>query len=42
MEGKTPVCHAYGCKFNKEDHPPGTMIKHPKRSDEREYYKQWD
>jgi hypothetical protein len=40
LEGKQPVCVAYNCKFQKEDHPPGTVIKHPKKSDE--YYKKWD
>jgi len=29
--GKEPVCNAFGCRFGKEDHPPGTMIKHPRK-----------
>ncbi|KAE8446277.1 hypothetical protein EG329_012363 [Mollisiaceae sp. DMI_Dod_QoI] len=34
--GRDPVCTAFGCRFAKEDHPPGTVIKHPRK--EREYY----
>jgi hypothetical protein len=29
--GKEPVCNAFGCRFGKEDHPPGTIIKHPRK-----------
>ncbi|PMD51482.1 uncharacterized protein K444DRAFT_543963 [Hyaloscypha bicolor E] len=29
--GREPVCNAFGCKFGKEDHPPGTVIKHPRK-----------
>lgn len=28
---KEPTCMAFACKFYKEDHPPGTIIKHPKK-----------
>lgn len=28
---KEPTCMAFACKFYKEDHPPGTVIKHPKK-----------
>lgn len=30
--GGKPVCGTYGCRFDEEGHPPGTVIKHP-RSD---------
>lgn len=33
--GKEPVCSQFGCKFGEDDHPPGTVIKHPKKWDER-------
>jgi hypothetical protein len=29
--GKEPVCNVFGCRFWKEDHPPGTVIKHPRK-----------
>ncbi len=36
--GKEPVCTAFGCRFGKEDHPPGTIIKHPRKERwEKEY-----
>ncbi|KAF7955191.1 uncharacterized protein EAE97_000450 [Botrytis byssoidea] len=28
---KEPTCMAFACKFYKDDHPPGTVIKHPKK-----------
>jgi len=28
---KDGVCTAFGCRFQKEDHPPGTVIKHPRK-----------
>ncbi|KAF4625676.1 hypothetical protein G7Y89_g12489 [Cudoniella acicularis] len=28
---KEPVCQAFGCRFGREDHPPGTTIKHPRK-----------
>ncbi|KAI9051371.1 hypothetical protein LZ554_004418 [Drepanopeziza brunnea f. sp. 'monogermtubi'] len=28
---KEPVCVAFGCRFGKEDHPPNTVIKHPRK-----------
>jgi hypothetical protein len=30
------VCAQFGCRFSKEEHPPNTIIKHPKRWD-KEY-----
>lgn len=27
------VCEQWMCKFSKDEHPPGTVIKHPKRRD---------
>lgn len=27
------VCQQFGCRFTKEEHPPNTIIKHPKRWD---------
>ncbi|KAL2075873.1 hypothetical protein VTL71DRAFT_816 [Oculimacula yallundae] len=36
--GKEPVCTAFGCRFAKEDHPPNTVIKHPRKERwEKEY-----
>lgn len=36
--GGEPVCTAFGCRFGKEDHPPGTVIKHPRKERwEKEY-----
>ncbi|PMD45888.1 C-x8-C-x5-C-x3-H type zinc finger protein-like protein [Hyaloscypha variabilis F] len=36
--GKDPVCNAFGCRFAKEDHPPNTVIKHPRKERwEKEY-----
>ncbi|PBP27480.1 CCCH zinc finger DNA binding protein [Diplocarpon rosae] len=36
---KEPVCTAFGCRFSKEDHPPHTIIKHPRKEKyERESY----
>jgi hypothetical protein len=29
--GKEPTCTAFGCRFGKEDHPPNTVIKHPRK-----------
>lgn len=29
--GKEIVCQAFGCRFAKEDHPPTTVIKHPRK-----------
>jgi len=26
------VCAQFGCRFSKEEHPPGTTIKHPKKA----------
>ena len=35
---KEPVCQAFGCRFAKEDHPVGTVIKHPRKGRwEKEY-----
>ncbi|RDL35457.1 Uncharacterized protein BP5553_07388 [Venustampulla echinocandica] len=35
---KEPVCQGFGCRFSKEDHPPGTVIKHPRKERwEKEY-----
>lgn len=35
---KEPVCQAFGCRFGREDHPPGTIIKHPRKERwEKEY-----
>lgn len=31
MNGKDPVCTAFGCRFSREDHPPNTIIKHPRK-----------
>lgn len=28
---KESVCNAFGCRFAKEDHPPNTTIKHPRK-----------
>jgi len=33
--GKEPVCNAFGCRFWKVDHPPGTVIKHPRKESGR-------
>jgi hypothetical protein len=30
------TCQQFGCKFSKEEHPPNTIIKHPKKWD-KEY-----
>ncbi|KAK6585022.1 hypothetical protein PZA11_003246 [Diplocarpon coronariae] len=36
---KEPLCTAFGCRFGKEDHPPNTIIKHPRKEKyEREPY----
>lgn len=36
--GKETVCLAFGCRFSREDHPPGTVVKHPRKEKwEREY-----
>jgi hypothetical protein len=33
-----PVCQAFVCKFTKEDHPPGTFVKNPRKERwEKEY-----
>jgi hypothetical protein len=33
-----PVCQAFGCRFSKDDHPEGTVIKHPRKERwEKEY-----
>jgi len=29
--GQDPVCNAFGCRFGKEDHPPNSIIKHPRK-----------
>ena len=29
--GREPICNAFGCRFPKEDHPPNTIIKHPRK-----------
>ncbi|KAG9240178.1 C-x8-C-x5-C-x3-H type zinc finger protein-like protein [Calycina marina] len=31
MLGKEPLCNAFSCRFKKEDHPPGTTIKNPRK-----------
>ncbi|TAQ84104.1 hypothetical protein B7494_g7569 [Chlorociboria aeruginascens] len=31
FNGQPPTCTAFGCRFQKEDHPPGTVIKHPRK-----------
>jgi hypothetical protein len=31
QNGKESTCTAFGCRFGKEDHPPGTIIKHPRK-----------
>jgi hypothetical protein len=36
-KGEDGVCAAFGCRFGAEGHPPGTVIKHPKKWD-KEYY----
>ena len=36
--GKKPVCTQFACKFGEEDHPPGTLIKHPRKPYEDRYY----
>ncbi|KUJ21578.1 uncharacterized protein LY89DRAFT_378088 [Mollisia scopiformis] len=36
--GKEPFCTAFGCRFAKEDHPPGTIIKHPRKERDYERY----
>jgi hypothetical protein len=38
--GKEIVCQAFGCRFGKEDHPPGTVVKHPRKEkwERVEYY----
>jgi len=30
-DGKEPVCSAFGCRFDRDAHPPGTVIKHPRK-----------
>lgn len=30
-KNKNPVCNAFGCRFDEEDHPPNTVIKHPRK-----------
>jgi hypothetical protein len=35
---KEMICAAFGCRFGREDHPPGTVVKHPRKEKwEREY-----
>lgn len=35
-------CSAFGCRFSKEDHPPNTLIKHPRKEPQRiEYYERY-
>jgi hypothetical protein len=35
-------CSAFGCRFSKEDHPPNTLIKHPRKETQRiEYYERY-
>lgn len=29
--GKDPICNAYNCRYTKEDHPPNTVIKQPRK-----------
>jgi len=36
VKGDEGVCPAFSCRFGKEAHPPGTVIKHPKKW-EKEY-----
>lgn len=36
-DGKSPTCTALYCKFEIEDHPPGTVFRNP-RSDRTSYY----
>ncbi|PBP15365.1 hypothetical protein BUE80_DR013899 [Diplocarpon rosae] len=39
LRAQEPVCTAFGCRFSKEDHPPNTIIKHPRKEKyERESY----
>lgn len=33
-----PICDAFGCRFGKEDHPPGTVIKRPRKEKSESYY----
>lgn len=35
-------CSAFGCRFSKEDHPPNTVIKHPRKETSRvDYYERY-
>jgi hypothetical protein len=35
-------CSVFGCRFSKEDHPPNTLIKHPRKETQRiEYYERY-
>lgn len=35
-------CSAFGCRFSKEDHPPNTSIRHPRKElPVREYYERY-
>lgn len=36
-KGEDGVCAAFGCRFGADGHPPGTVIRHPKKWD-KEYY----
>lgn len=36
-KGEEGVCAAFGCRFGADGHPPGTVIRHPKKWD-KEYY----
>jgi hypothetical protein len=31
LKGKESICNAFGCRFWKEDYPPGTVIKHARK-----------
>lgn len=35
-------CSAFGCRFSHEEHPPNTLIKHPRKETQRiEYYERY-
>jgi hypothetical protein len=35
-------CSAFGCRFSKDDHPPNTLIRHPRKElPVREYYERY-
>ncbi|KFY25675.1 hypothetical protein V491_01649 [Pseudogymnoascus sp. VKM F-3775] len=37
-KGEDGVCAAFGCRFGADGHPPGTVIKHPKKWDKEYSY----